>query len=85
MQKHATLHMEALAYTNYQSGNVGNANRFNLFAELGLIYKSPLWNLVRDERYNKPVIPRESNSIRDYDAAKILQEYAFRNGKFEQQ
>jgi hypothetical protein len=79
MQKYATLQMESMAYISYDS--VINGDRYEHYSDLALVYKHPLWNRVRDTRFNKPVIPRNSTTLSDFEIGKILREYSARNGK----
>lgn len=71
--------MESMVYTGYVGGNHGNSYEFT--GDLGLVQKQPLWSRFHDNRFTYDAIPRQSSNIKDYSIAKIIREYAERNGK----
>ncbi|CAG7819588.1 unnamed protein product [Allacma fusca] len=77
LYKHATFQMESMAYGSYQTGK--SANRFDIMADLALVLRQPLFNRVRDTRFNYEVIPRNGTTVDDYRIQQILQKYTERN------
>lgn len=77
-QRFTNLEMESMIYTGYVAGHSGNSYEFT--GDLGLVQKQPLWSRHHDSRFNKDVIPRDSLNAKDYAIAKIIRNYAARNG-----
>ena len=68
-----------MGYMSYDATKSGNI--YEHYSDLGLVQKEALWSRVEDYRFDEPVIPRNSKTLEDYDASKILREYSARNSK----